>query len=428
MTDTPPLTIVRLTTENIKRISAVTIEPDPDGNLVIISGRNGQGKTSLLDSILLALAGGRKGKETTLPIRQGETRASVEIDFGEFTVLKNWLGDSKPILQVFTKDGATYKSPQEFLNSMLGSLSFDPLAFTRKTPKEQVDDLLAIAPLPFDPLELQAEYDMIFGQRTDVNRTVRNLEGELAGIVIPNEDQIPDEPVSTQSVLDRIAQAQEIANANRVVQVELDDAQRDLERTSAEISKLEARLVVAKDEERKVQEWIVELAKRVSDLPPVPDIDSFRSQLDDAEEINSRVRLKSEKAKTAAKVLQAEAAAKNLSDQLVAIQDRRAQGLKDAGDKMPVVGLGFDESGVTYNGIPFAQCSGAEQLRVSTAMAMALNPKIGVIRITDGSLLDPDNLEVLREMAAEKGHQVWIERVGAGDIGFVIEDGSLVES
>jgi recombinational DNA repair ATPase RecF len=43
--------IVRLESTNYKRLKAVEIAPDPDGNLVIVAGKNGQGKTSILDSI-----------------------------------------------------------------------------------------------------------------------------------------------------------------------------------------------------------------------------------------------------------------------------------------------------------------------------------------------------------------------------------------
>ena len=65
---------------------------------------------------------------------------------------------------------------------------------------------------------------------------------------------------------------------------------------------------------------------------------------------------------------------------------------------------------VTYNNVPFDQCSSSEQLRVSLAMGLALNPKLKVILIRDGSLLDgqrhapccldKDNLKMIAEMAA----------------------------
>ena len=50
--------ISRLEIENVKRVRAVTLEPDANG-LTVIGGRNGQGKTSVLDAIAWALGGNR---------------------------------------------------------------------------------------------------------------------------------------------------------------------------------------------------------------------------------------------------------------------------------------------------------------------------------------------------------------------------------
>ena len=73
--------------------------------------------------------------------------------------------------------------------------------------------------------------------------------------------------------------------------------------------------------------------------------------------------------------------------------------------------VGFTDEGVTYNGVPFSQASSAEQIRVSLAMAMALNPKLRVVRILDGSLLDADSMRQVAEMATAADYQVWVERV-----------------
>ena len=43
--------ITKLEAENIKRVRAVTMKPAQNG-LTVIGGRNGQGKTSVLDAII----------------------------------------------------------------------------------------------------------------------------------------------------------------------------------------------------------------------------------------------------------------------------------------------------------------------------------------------------------------------------------------
>ena len=93
----------------------------------------------------------------------------------------------------------------------------------------------------------------------------------------------------------------------------------------------------------------------------------------------------------------------------------------------PVAGLGFDQlGGVTFNGLPFSQASTAEQLRVSVAIGLALNPQLRVLLIRDGSLLDDDSMKMVAKMAAKADAQVWIERVEIdGQVSVVIEDGAI---
>lgn len=47
--------IIKFRADNVKRLTAVEITPD--GNMVQITGKNGQGKTSVLDAIWWALGG-----------------------------------------------------------------------------------------------------------------------------------------------------------------------------------------------------------------------------------------------------------------------------------------------------------------------------------------------------------------------------------
>src|SRR3989337_3692096 len=94
---------------------------------------------------------------------------------------------------------------------------------------------------------------------------------------------------------------------------------------------------------------------------------------------------------------------------------------------MPVPGLGFGEGSVTFDGVPFDQAETSAQIRVGVAIAMAANPKLRVIRIKEGSFLDPDNLALIAEMARAHDYQVWLERVDTSrQVGVVIDDGQVV--
>lgn len=66
---------------------------------------------------------------------------------------------------------------------------------------------------------------------------------------------------------------------------------------------------------------------------------------------------------------------------------------------------------------------------MSVAIAMASNPKLRVLRIKDGSLLDKASLALLESMADDRDYQVWIERVDtSGTVGIIMEDGTAREA
>lgn len=398
-----PLTIVQLVAENVKRLRAVDIEPTT--NVVVIAGRNSQGKTSVLDSIAWALGGTRLADAR--PVSYGEDHAMVELDMGAFTVTRKWDAAGKSSLVVKSKEGAKYSSPQTFLDERLGALSFDPLAFSQKPDKEQIADLLALVDLPFDPDEMARVRQGIFDQRTDANRVLRDYEGTVQGQ--PRPGVIPEE-VNITELLSIHRSAQEVVAQRQA-------ALNDLANATTRVDELREQLAAA-EVARQESEVAVSL------LSPPPDMDDLDDRIEQAEVRNSEVREIRSRAEIYDRIDNMRAVTQAHTDELALIDSRKAKALEAA--VMPVPGLSFDDDGVTYQGIPFRQCSASERLRISLGMAIAANPTIRVIRIVDGSLLDSENMAVIEQMAADSGSQVWIERVDeSGSVGFVIEDGEV---
>jgi hypothetical protein len=96
-----------------------------------------------------------------------------------------------------------------------------------------------------------------------------------------------------------------------------------------------------------------------------------------------------------------------------------------AAAKMPVPGLGFGDECVLLDGVPFEQASAAQQLRAAVAIAAALNPRLRIIQMRDGSKLDTKAMTALAEFADANNMQVWVERVGAAGQGFEMVNGEL---
>jgi hypothetical protein len=411
--------IVQLNAENVKRLRAVEITPD--GNVVVIAGRNAQGKSSVLDSIWFALGGGAAQKGTSKPIRDGETDAMVRLDMGDIIVTRTWTGD-KTSLKVESADGAKYSSPQGMLDQLVGRLSFDPLAFSMQDEKKQLADLLALVDLPFDPEQLDGKRRAIFDERTDVGRRGVQLKGQLDGMAVAPEGT-PDDEVSVGDLLAELRAMQNAARANDEIQRQHRVAVQQAEAWQQKVDLLAAQLAEARGMLASCQTDAAALGDKVASLIAV-DTTELEHRISNVEETNRAVRAKQERAQVATAVSNTRAQYDELTARIEAIDVLKREGVAAA--KFPVDGLGFDQDGVTYQGVPFRQCSAAERLRVSLAMAIALNPKLRVIRITDGSLLDSENMRLIEEMAQASDYQVWIERVDeSGTVGVIIEDGAV---
>ena len=160
--------ILGLVAENFKKIRVIEI--NPQGNLVQITGKNGQGKTSVLDSLWFALLGPKANLEKI--VRKGAEKCTVKLDLGELIVTRNESANSAtPTLKVQPAKGTTaWDTPQAMLDSLLGELTFDPLEFIHLTPKEQVEMLRKMSKLDLDVEGINTANKKDYDERTILNR------------------------------------------------------------------------------------------------------------------------------------------------------------------------------------------------------------------------------------------------------------------
>lgn len=472
--------IISLTAENVKKLSVVEITPQ--GNLVQITGKNGQGKSSVLDSIWWALAG--TSHIQAAPIRKGAAEARIVLDLGEITVRRMFkerkvegedgaehVDGYTTSIVVENADGSRFPSPQRMLDGLLGALAFDPLAFAQMEAGEQFETLKRFVPgVDFGAIEKANAAD--YQSRTDINRRAKEARAQAAGIVVPAGT--PAEPMDEAALVASLEEAgrtnAEIekrrgnrANAEAAIKghVEADqklEARKEYELTQCranvtdscealqvQIAELQDRLSTLEaslpgrlleirskyDQEIQAERDAAHaLRQRLDAAPPLPDpVDTavIRSRIEQARLVNAHV--------ARAKLRQAaEAQAATLegeSKKLTKAMDKREVDKRAAiaAAKLPVAGIEFGDGAILMNGLPFDQASDAEKLRASVSIAMAMNPKLRVVRVRDGSLLDEDGLALLAKMADDADCQVWIETVRSdGKVGFVLEDGRIKSS
>ncbi len=412
--------IVALDIENVKKVSAVHIEPD--GSMVIIGGQNGAGKSSVLDSIAYALGG--KTLLPKRPIKDGTEKATIRVNLGELIVERTFTPVGS-YLTVKNQDGFTTSSPQAILDALVGKLTFDPLAFATQQQTERAELLRSLAGLDFS--DLDEEREAVFSGRRDLNRDVKALKATLDSMPL---EEAPASPVSVSALMEELRRREDINAANARDREELEEQRRqvtalkkDREEVVSQIERLQNDLAELEEAIKEQIESGKTNAKRVEKLQDL-DVDEIRQQISDADEINSKVRHNEKRATTEAAYIEAKAKADKMTDRLQEIDEQKAQTISAA--EFPIDGLSITDNDVLFKGIPFDQISQAEKLRISVAIGLHMNPKLRIMLVRDGSLLDETNLQLLQSLAEKNDAQIWVERVGNGpEISVLIEDGTI---
>ena len=413
--------IIRLEVQNVKRLEAVDITPQD--NVVVIGGKNAAGKTSVLDAISYAIGG--KALCPAKPLREGSSKGYVRVDLGDLTVERKFSQKTGTTLTVKRKDGSALPppgTPQGVLDEMTGALCFDPLAFLRQPPAKQVETLRALLGLDFSKMD--EERANAYEERTAVNSKLKDQKGARACLRL--NDRAPADLVDIGVLVGKMQAAQDHNAAICEDKVTVQGWTQEIADRRRELLRVEQQAKHMRESIKNLEGSIAERQPKI-DAAVQKDVEAIEQSLCQAQGLNDLVRDNQHIASLDVRISELTAASDALSDRIEQSDAAKTQMLSEA--HFPVAGLAFDEDGVTFNGIPLDQASQAEAIRVSTTMGLAANPKLRVMLIRDGSLLDEDNLALLYEMAKEQNAQIWIERVGDGDeVSVLIEDGCSVSA
>ena len=405
---TEPVKINELLIENVKRVKAVQFEPSADG-LTIIGGRNGQGKTSVLDAIAWALGG--NNYKPSVPERDGALvppNLHIELSNGLIVERKG----KNSTLKVTDPNGN--KSGQQLLNEFVSTLALDLPKFINGSDKDKADSLLKILGIGDVLSQLDTKENQLYAQRTEVGRIADRKK--KAADEMPMYPNVSKEPISATEL---IKQQQEILARNGENEQKRQNAAR-YERMLAEaqIAFDEAKAALQKAEQdcltaRKSAEYLhdestAELEKNLAEI----------------EALNIKIRANSTKeaAEVEANNLQQEY--DGLTGQIESVREERSKLLDSA--ELPLPGLSVKDGKLIYNNMPWDGMSGSDQLKVATAIVRKLNPQCGFVLMDKLEQMDLETLQEFGAWLKQEGLQVIATRVSTGDeCSIIIEDGMV---
>jgi DNA repair exonuclease SbcCD ATPase subunit len=423
-------------------------------HLFLVGGANGQGKSSALTALIMALAG--KSGMTDYPeiaLRKGQKKGKVTIELTgdadlmesksitvELSLRQKASGAVVEEFRVLDSAGEEAPEPRKLLQRLFTLRAFDPLAFERMKPKEKatlVQEMLGLDLSKFDK-----EYQKVFADRTDLGRDGKKLAAQLEAA--PKHKDAPAEEVKVSVVLEQIdeisaAQAARdkqdrvVEDAEKTISLwesATDDAVDEIARLEIDLQKAKEKLKVCKTETEGAKKSFEAQVKFLEQLPDrSPELAPLRAQIATAEDTNRKVRENAAYERLEAEVKQSRGDYQRLTDRLKEIQEERAEAVAKA--EWPIKGMELNEDGLLMNGLPFEQASTSQRIMASVAVGMALNPKLRLLVCQHGSDLDNDTLDALDKVVKAGDFQCLIELVTRSKedeerCAVVIADGEVV--
>ncbi len=439
-------TITLAVIRDFMRIRNVEIRPAADRSVFLLAGKNMQGKTSVLRAFAAALGGA--DAEPVDAVRHGAESAELLLHLtsgeSELVVHKVIHKDGGSKLEVRDKNGAI-KAPQGVLDKLIGLRFLDPLGFLKEKPKQQRALLLRLIDKENRLPGLEEKRETHYTKRRDVGRDRDKAEGEVA--------RLPDVEAAAPIDIEKlVAESRTFAEKQRegdALGVQRDNRTREANAAGLALQAAQDKRTALLAQLAAIDQTLPQLEREVGEKAAAAEIAEARvkaaakawqssaprrEQIDGDlarakehnQEVAAVVAARARRVVAVAEHAQLAARYEELTGWIDKIDQRKAAMLAAA--KLPVDGLGVSADGLTLLGVPFEQASGAEQLRVALALAIASAPGLNDVWVRDASLLDEESLKLVKEMADTFGKHVWLEIVGTSvDGAIIMQDGMVVE-
>lgn len=408
------------------------VEITPTGNITCIKGRNGAGKTSILEAISLAFGGGLSEKH----IHKGEDSAEILLDLDAFSIHRKITAAGTKTLKVFSGEGFERSKPQAYLDAIVGKFAFNPIDFSFAPAKERNDILLSALEVAYSPADaladgvwtesdLDAEPGLSnltglnlvnalekfhFGRRTDINRNLKSAENTLSELKakLPADfeafDQVAYDKLEkeTEKVRDKIATAEKeesgatLALANEVRKLA------QIKEDVGELKFVQATFVDAfKEEATRIEKMKTGIAALCREL------ETKKGKLETMRESMAHFGIQTEIDTLEKRIPNGERISKELSEMIEKLRGEIKTRLISSAD-LSIDGLTFADGAFLVNEIEIELLSESEKLKIGLEIAKKLNDKFRILCVDGVEKLDSETLKEFADNIAASGFQCFM--------------------
>lgn len=469
---------MKTTKIHIKNLFGIS-ETELDGRSIEVTGSNGVGKTSIIDSIKYALT---NDSSRDYVIKNGESEGEIFIETDTGLTIDRKKRVNQADYKNIRQDGKPVQSPEAFVRELFTPLQIDPVKFTQISRQEQNRIILDLIEFDwdlnwikekFDEIpqgvdyqqnilqvlnDIQSEKGVYFQTRQDINREIRNKTAFISDIAkdIPQGFQAEKwEAYDLSEAYTKITKAQEynsrieraklfkdsydnkirgyqaemeiaVSNLKSAITAEREQLTSEIERKKAEIKAAEDKLNSLSDkiaDKTKIfeSEYREKVAKLDSDIKVANEY--IGKQAVDISAMQTEVKTAEEMKKH----LNEYRRMKSMQDELEALEEhskaltskielaRELPGEILKTATIPVKGLTVKDGIPLINGLPVSNLSEGEQLQLCVDVALSKPNSLQIILIDGAEKLSEKNRLALYEKCKEKGLQFIATRTTDSD-------------
>lgn len=414
-----------------------------------ISGKNGEGKTSVLEAIKAATQG---GTDATL-LRKGAEKGEIVLLLDDETEIQKRITERSATVTV-SRGGQKEKRPTEVLKTITDMLSMNPVDFLRAPKKDRVRVLLETMPIVADEQKLaelsgvpvtsapgthglaviDAVRKQVYDDRTGTNRAVTEKEATINQIKLA----MPDAPAGVNGSEDELRSQLEAATAKRDSELQriatkLSSLQGDSSNkiaqiradAQAQIDAINAKLAADVEAERSAFATIAEKAGKQRELT----LTRFRDEAGPLEQALAVIR---ENRNAVAKREQALDTVEKLEEELEDLKQdaaRQTQALNDIDAykeqllaSLPIPGLEVVDGELFRNGVAFDRLNTAQQVDIAVEIAKLRAGELAICCVDGLELLSTEAFEAFKEKALESNLQLFVTRVTDDEFKITTDD------
>lgn len=459
---------MNITKIKIKNLFGIS-EYEADGSSVELAGKNGAGKTSVIDAIRYALTNKSDRKYI---VRRGETEGEILIETDNGLRINRKARTTQADYKSVKKDGREVGSPESFLRDIFTPFQLNPVEFISLPEKQQNAIILDMIEYPWDMQkikewfgeipswvnydqnilavlnDIQSENGEYFQNRQDINREMRNKRAfieEIASAIPAGYEVEKWEKASAGPVYQKIERIrkenEEIQKAKSLLElrdnkVRKFEADREIAKTSiareigARRTQIENEITRMEDQIRNLKAEKESLAEKMADKTAVIEEQYKAAVAKYDAEVEAYAEYRDKEPQSTKELEEEAAMIENMKAHVN--EYRRMQGLQSDVEilkeesellteriekarslpgeiletaKIPIAGLTIKDGVPLINGLPVSNLSDGEKLDLCIDVAIQKPNGLQIILIDGVEKLSTSVRETLYKKCKDKGLQ-----------------------